>query len=490
MFSARNSLDFRLLLAFFSLSLSETALAQEQPPPDDAEPDLEVLAAPKAPTGTVPAPAPPQVPAASPQSLASPSAPAVAAKPTQQLAAESERQPAPTPLTSPAADPHALKISAYIQGQFVHNRVSEDQLQQGGAPLNQDQFMVRRGRISFDRTWKYAGGGLELDANTVRGPSVGIRRAEASLFYRGDNAVSLPPLVTLTVGVSDIPFGYELLESAKERWFMDRTVGSSALFPSEADLSAKLSGAYRFLRYALAVGNGEPLDSRGFPRDPNAAKDAVGRFGVDLSAAERIGLWGGTSFAYGKGFHAGTEATKDSVQWRDDNEDGRIDQGELVALPGRGAAPSENFARWAIGLDLGASLQTPLGTSRLYAEGFVASSYDRGFVPSDPVAAAAPIRQAGAYVALTQELWRHGIVGFRASFYDPNSDVIETRADKALPKTQTVKTFSPLAGFQLPERARLLFQYDFVRDYLGRDELGVPADAENDQWTVRLQVQL
>ena len=31
---------------------------------------------------------------------------------------------------------------------------------------------------------------------------------------------------------------------------------------------------------------------------------------------------------------------------------------------------------------------------------------------------------------------------------------------------------------------------DFVRDYLGRDALGVPTDAENDQWTVRLQVQL
>jgi hypothetical protein len=408
--------------------------------------------------------------------------------------ADSEPQVVPARVKAselePAADPHELKISAYIQGQFVHNRVSEDQLQQGGAPLNQNQFMVRRGRVRFDRAWEYAGGSLELDANTVRGASVGIRRAEASLFYRGDNAVDLPPLVMLTVGVSDIPFGYELLESAGKRWFMERTVGSSALFPSEADLSAKLSGGYRFLRYAVAVGNGEPVDGRGFPRDPNAAKDAVGRIGVDLGSAQRVGVWGGTSFAYGKGFHAGTEATKDSLQWRDDNEDGRIDQGELVALPGRAATASENFERWAIGLDLGGSLQTPLGTSRLYAEGFVASSYDRGFAPSDPVAAAAPIRQAGAYVALTQELWRHGIVGFRAAFYDPNSDVIETRADKALPKTQTVKTFSPLAGFQLPERARLVFQYDFVRDYLGRDELGVPTDAENDQWTLRLQVQL
>jgi hypothetical protein len=426
-----------------------------------------------------------------------PSDPTLAATPepqTAQPAMGGEPQAEPTPATAPAvtqtADPYELKVSAYIQGQFVHSQLSEDQLQQGGAPLNQNQFMVRRARVRFDRAWEFAGGSLELDANTVRGASVGIRRAEASVFYRGDNAVTLPPLIMLSVGVSDIPFGYELLESAGKRWFTERTVGSGALFPSEADLSAKVSGAYRFLRYAVAVGNGEPVDGRGFPRDPNAAKDTVGRVGVDLSFAERVGVWAGTSFAYGKGFHAGSEATKDSVQWRDDNEDGRIDQGELVALAGRGATPSVNFERWAIGLDLGGSLQTPLGTSRLYAEGFVASSYDRGFAPSDPIAAAAPIRQAGAYVALTQELWRYGILGFRASYYDPNSDVIETRADKPLPKTQTVKTFSPLAGFQLPERARLLFQYDFVRDYLGRDALGVPSDADNDQWTVRLQVQL
>jgi hypothetical protein len=397
---------------------------------------------------------------------------------------------APIVPSAPAPSPSALRISAYLQGQYLHSQQSEDQLQQGGAPLNHNQLMLRRGRVRFDRTWDYAAGSLELDANTVRGASIGIRRAEASLHYRGSNAEELPPLIALTLGVSDIPFGYELGESAGKRWFTERSVGSGALFPSEADLSAKLSGAYAFLRYALAVGNGEPVDGRGFPRDPNAAKDVVGRFGAEVALGERFGLRGGTSFAYGKGFHAGTEATKDAVQWRDDNEDGRIDNGELVPLPGRGASPSQNFERWALGLDLGASLETPFGATKLYAEGFVASSYDRGFTPSDPIAAGAPIRQAGGYAALTQQLWQRGIVGFRASFYDPNSDIIEVRADRSLPKTQTVKTFSPLVGYELPDRARLLFQYDFVRDYLGRDAVGVPSDAENDQWTLRLQVQL
>jgi hypothetical protein len=120
----------------------------------------------------------------------------------------------------------------------------------------------------------------------------------------------------------------------------------------------------------------------------------------------------------------------------------------------------------------------------------VASNYDRGFAPSDPVQTTLDARQAGGSLALTQELTAYGVVGFRAAIYDPNSDVIETRAAKTLPKTQTVKTFSPLVGFVLPERARLLLQYDFVRDYLARDAVGVPTDADNDQWTLRLQVEL
>lgn len=407
-----------------------------------------------------------------------------------------------SPQATAATEPHAtgpskagdsslgLRIGGYIQGQFQHSDLSEDQLQQGGSPLNQTQFLVRRARVRIDRTWDYAAGSLELDANTVRGPRIGIRRAEASVFYRGQHAENTPPLVALSVGVLDIPFGAELAESARTRWFMDRSLGSLALFPSEPDAGAKLSGAVSFLRYAVAVMNGEPVDESGFPRDPNAAKDVLGRFGAEGALGSQVELNGGTSFAVGKGFHRGQDAGKSSVVWSDINEDGTHQPTEFVGVPGSAATPSENFKRWAIGLDLGVSLKTKLGRSRLYGEAFVASNYDRGYAPSDPVPNRLDTRQAGGFLALTQELTPYGVVGFRASVYDPNSDIIETRAGKTLPKTQTVKTLSPLVGLVLPERARLLLQYDFIRDYQARDKVGVPTDADNNQWTLRLQVEL
>ncbi|HWZ88835.1 MAG TPA: hypothetical protein VNW92_08290, partial [Polyangiaceae bacterium] len=152
--------------------------------------------------------------------------------------------------------PTGLRIGGYVQTQFESNQLSENQLQQGGVPLNQDRFTLRRGRLRLDRGWEYANATLELDANTTRGMSVGIRRAEGSVLYRGDNGEALPPLVMLSLGVTDIPFGFELLESSRVRPFMERSLGSLALFPTEMDIGAKLSGAVSFLRYAFAITNG------------------------------------------------------------------------------------------------------------------------------------------------------------------------------------------------------------------------------------------
>jgi hypothetical protein len=389
-----------------------------------------------------------------------------------------------------APKPEGLRFKGYVHAQYVRSQLSEDQLQQGGTPLNQTQFLVRRARLRVDRVWDYASAAVELDANTVRGPRIAIRRAEASLFYRGDNAEDLPPLVSLSAGLMDIPFGYELTQSARVRWFMERSLGNLALFPSEPDAGARLAGAVSFVRYSVALMNGEPVDDSGFPRDPNDRKDLVARLGAEGKLGKKLELGGGTSLAYGKGFHAGQDAGKPTVVWTDTNEDGTAQPAEFFGVPGSAATPSKNFERWAIGFDLGVALTTPLGRSHLYGEAFVASNYDRGYAPSDPVSAGLDARQAGGYVAVTQELARYGIVGFRATIYDPNSDLIEVRGGRTLPKTQTVKIFSPLVGLVLQDRARLLFQYDFIRDYQARDAVGVPTDADNDQLTLRLQVEL
>ena len=69
-----------------------------------------------------------------------------------------------------------------------------------------------------------------------------------------------PPLIALTAGVTDVPFGFELVESSRTRAFMERSAGSEAIFPTQMDTGLKLHGGYRFLRYAVAVVNGDQID--------------------------------------------------------------------------------------------------------------------------------------------------------------------------------------------------------------------------------------
>lgn len=514
------SVYFVPLTALAALVWSLPALAQNAPPPAASDSDdLEVPANPATVPGATadkPLPAPKPV-AAAPPSAAPKADDSELRGELSELRARLESleharaakvsAPVPAAAKEPEADaqgssnleknatsrpvPTGLRIGGYLQTQFESNQQSSDQLQAGGSPYNLDRFSLRRGRLRLDRGWKYANATLELDANTTRGMNVGIRRAEGSLLYRGNNGADLPPLVMLSLGVTDLPFGFELLESSRVRPFMERSLGSSALFPTEMDVGLKLSGAVSFLRYAFALTNGEPVDTLNrYPRDPNAAKDFSGRVGVETQPLKALAISGGTSFYQGKGFHAGADATKPSFTWLDINEDRQIQENELQAVSGTVAQPSVNFKRWAYALDLELVLRTKFGATRLVAEGFVASNLDRGYLIADPSLGQNDVRESGGYLALVQDVTRFGQVGFRASYYDPNSDFFDNRRGRQVPTSLAVTTLSPMVALRLPDVARLSVQYDIVRDSIGKDDRGVPTDAKNNQLTVRLQVEL
>ncbi|HEX2671942.1 MAG TPA: hypothetical protein VHM25_13760, partial [Polyangiaceae bacterium] len=365
------SIRFLSLTVFATLAWSSPVLAQGAPPPAGSDSDdLEVPSNPTVPGAAASKPLPEGRPESKP-APAQPKSNAPAEDSALQrelaelrgrlLALEHARATAPitekpkTAAAKPQTDdtqgssyleknatsrpvPTGLRIGGYLQTQFESNQISADQLQQGGAPINQDRFTLRRGRLRLDHGWEYANATLELDANTTRGMNVGIRRAEGSVLYRGNNGKDLPPLVMLSLGVTDLPFGFELLESSRVRPFMERSLGSSALFPTEMDVGLKLSGAVSFVRYAFAVTNGEPVDTLNrYPRDPNAAKDFSGRVGVETQPTAALAIAGGTSFYQGKGFHAGTDATKPSFTWLDVNEDRAIQANELQPIAGSSA---------------------------------------------------------------------------------------------------------------------------------------------------------
>jgi hypothetical protein len=418
---------------------------------------------------------------------APPPAPAPTATPAAGAA------PSPAPTSEPDLDPlRGIVITAYVQAQLENHEDSEDQLRPGGALMNQNRFLVRRGRVKLAREWEYSSVMLEVDGNTTSRQAFSLWHAEASVLWRGGNPAPAPPVVKLTGGIFDAPFGYELVESPRTRYFLERSVQSRAFFPSEPDLGARLSGQLGWLRYSLAFMNGDPL---GEPTpyaglDPNNHKDFVGRIGAVVPVSN-FEVSAGVSVLNGLGFVRGSDATKATLVWNDLNEDRKVQvDSEILPQPASAASPSYNFRHWAMGADLEARLKTGAGTTFLNAEIQLGSNMDRGLFIANPSIGGQDTRELGFNVAFVQEITPYAAVGFRTDYYNPNADFLGFQSGKLIPVSERVRTYSPLVAVQIPGRARLVFQYDFIRDFYGRDARGVPNDLANDAWTLRLQGEL
>jgi hypothetical protein len=380
-------------------------------------------------------------------------------------------------------------LTGFLQVDSPFRQSSEDQINGStGDLLNQNRVYLRRGRLRFYLDRSYGAGSLELDANTISGPTARVVGAEASLKLPGPT--DAPPLVMVTGGLFKTPFGYEIGQSDRDRLFMERSTAEQALFPGEYDAGARLSGGWRFLRYAFGIMNGEPIGERSYPgRDPNKWKDLVGRFGVDTSPVGPLGIWAGVSALSGHGFHRGSTSTKDTVQWRDLNDNRTIDPGELTVIPGSPPTPSFSFPRNAFGGDLGVRVTWPVvGDTVVYGEVYLAQNLDRGVLPYDPTSPdAAKARELGWYAAVTQQLGRWAMVGVRYDFYDPDRDASETRAGRVFSRSRDFKTLALAAAFTTPY-GRLVFEYDHNRNNVGRDLQGRPTNLKDDAIVLRGQV--
>src|SRR5262249_27987176 len=115
---------------------------------------------------------------------------------------------------------------------------------------------------------------------------------------------------------------------------------------------------------------------------------------------------------------------------------------------------------------------------------------DRGLFVANPTVGGKDTRELGYYILATQEITPYGAVGFRTDYYNPNADFLGYQSGKLIPASQRVRTYSPLVALMIPGKARLAFQYDFIRDYYGRDAGGLPNALATDAWPLRLQGEL
>ncbi len=381
-----------------------------------------------------------------------------------------------------------LSLTGFMQADWMYRQSSQDQLSPSGAPLNYNEIFIRRARIraALDRSW--VAGLVEFDGNTVNGPQARIIGAEASLKWPPERGRALP-LLMATIGLFKIPFGFEVGQSDRERVFLERSTAEHGLFPGEYDAGARLMGGWRFVRYVLAVMDGEPIGERTFPlRDPNSAKDFVGRVGIDTPLSSTVWVAAGFSGLSGTGFHAGTAATKSTVVWNDANGNGKTDPGEITVIPGSAAVASQNFSRFGYGGDLRLGVQVPrLGATILYSELYWAKNLDRGVLPADPVSFGRDYREFGLYVGVTQDLGEHATVGVRYDFYNPDADSVNTVMGAAVPTALAYQTVAFAAALRAPA-GRLIAEFDLNRNHNGRDLEGMPTNLADDAFIIRGEV--
>ena len=407
------------------------------------------------------------------------------------LAEEVPAPPEPAAAISSAGRVSAGETSVAVGGFLQADGVLVDQSSQnqlspsGGDPLNTERFLIRRGHLFVEARRPFLRAAIELDANTLKGIAVGLARAELALGKARPRWNW-----ELGLGLLRIPFGLEVQEWDPDRFFLERSNVSRALFPGTFDLGARAQASWRFIRAQVAVMNGNPLGDASFPaRDPNAAKDFVGRLGMDSTIAAKVHVSAGVSSLKGAGFHPGTSATKDVLVWRDQNEDGIVQLSEIQVIPGRAATPSQNFSRVAVGADSRISFALPrVGNSVLFGEVVWASNLDRALLPADPIASGRDLREFGWVVGASQEFTSWAAFGVRYDFYNPDVDAYRQTPTVIVPKDVSFRTWTFTVSFGGFAPNRLMLEYQHNRNALGVAADGSPTTLAADTLTLRGQM--
>ena len=351
--------------------------------------------------------------AASAQPAPQPAAPAPASQPA-----------APAPASQPQAEPpvappapeekkkdwfEKIKLSGFIQAQYVANQASSDGVDSQGRPENNDRFEVRRARLKLTYSDDPAEGILHIDALPT---GFRVLEAEASgkLKWQGD------AYTKLTAGLFRIPFGWELQESMSVHPFPERSLWANRMFPGVRDIGARVWGAAwnEALIYQVALQNGNPIGDSVFPGlDPNGFKDVTARVGT-----KRGVLRAGVSGLIGEGYLPPVE---------DDPSTADVDE----------AQGPINYSRWAAGVDVVLAFDlAPLGELGLYAEAVYAKNLDRSnarnlpavvFEDDDGVEVATgevqDANQLGWYFGVLQHLGDPFALGARVEYFDHDVDV-------------------------------------------------------------------
>ncbi len=380
-----------------------------------------------------------------------------------------------------------VDLTGYVQADSIPwSQGSVDELDPSTRrPLNQERFLIRRGRFQANARRDALAGTLELDGNKIDGASARLLAAHVSYAYPDHTA----PLVAVTAGLFKTPFGAEVPASERGKPFVEPPAFARGLFPGSYDAGVMARGGYGWARWVIGLVNGAPVgDAQWRGRDPSSSYDVVGRVGAEVPGPYRFRMVAGVSALAGTGLSPGTPPTKEDVQWVDENQDGLVQTEELQVVPGTLGTPSQTFDRNAIGIDLQAHwCLCVIGNGTAFFEAVLATNLDRGIIYADPVAMTRDARQLGVSIGFVQDVGPYAQVGARYDRYDADRDAMEREGLELVGIHKIFSTIAVMAAGRWDD-ARITIEYDRERNPFGRGDDGMPTTRSADRVTLRAQV--
>jgi phosphate-selective porin len=405
-----------------------------------------------------------------------------------------------------------LKVTGWIQAQFQTAESKGIANFDGGAfaPNSDMRFMIRRGRVKFTYNGKNTQYVMQLN-----GSERGFNLVEAYI-------VAMDPWkkgISLTFGVMNRPFGFEIDQSSSVRESPERSRYTQTLMPNERDLGAKITiappkGSKLYgLRLDAGFYNGQgifvggPTAPAGYPANTSpllgvyendSQKDFIGRlcYYRDLSNDKiRVGI--GTSH-YNGGNMATTNRMYNTIvtdslgrkYWQASDTLNHYVKGKT--------AP-----RLYYGLEGFFSLKSLLGTTTIRGEYIWGTQSATQGSSSSPFYFLTPtdsyVRNFnGMYVYFIQRLGKskHEIA-VKYDWYDPNTkvngrDIIGTTGGKALTAADIKYTQLGLTyTWYAYENVKFMFNYNIIKNEVtgnGTNFLtGFDKDIKDNIFTARVQ---
>lgn len=386
-----------------------------------------------------------------------------------------------------------LKITGYLQAQYqIADTLGAKSFAGGDFPAASDnRFMVRRGRIKFTYDAKLTKYVLQFD---VSEKGLTIKDAYLNISDPFFNAFSL------TAGVFNRPFGYEIPYSSSSRESPERSRFTQTLFPGERDLGAMLTfqmpkaSPFNFLKIdaGFFTGNGTNPEF-------DKKKDFIGHIGIAKSSkSEKVKYGFGFSY-YNGGVYQGKLANGRAAQTYELKT--ISDTVSFARIAGDSIVGSFH-KRSYFGIDAQLTVETALGLSTLRGE-YLAGKQPGTSTSTNSTTTAVPSANSylrnisGMYLYFVQSFTgtRLGVVA-KYDIYDPNTDI---SGDQIGLISKTGKTNAATAGdlkyntlglgiiYNFTPNVKFTAYYDMVENEISKNLNGYTSDLPDNVWTFRLQ---